>query len=176
MISDFFIFWDNLGLVQEDLAISPCRLYESYFLLLILDVNFVKLQTKYTYNKRGSVTSSEKMAHKIGYSVYHSGITVTKTRKKRWGMGEKNNCLTLVFPAIVVSMWNTKRPLLVKCVPLTRCVLSRLANVCSWTWYFLHYDTEETWGLHTFFWSYLIFGGSLLFPAQTTNENANVCS
>ena len=76
-------------MVQEDLAISPCRLYESYFLLLILDVNFVKLQTKYTYNKRGSVTSSEKMAHKIGYSVYHSDIKITKTRKKDEGWGKK---------------------------------------------------------------------------------------
>ena len=41
------IVWDNLGMVQEDLAISPCGLYESYFLLLVLVVNFVKLQKIY---------------------------------------------------------------------------------------------------------------------------------
>ena len=82
-------------------------------------------------------------------------------------MGEKNNCLTLVSPAIVVSMWNTKRPLLVKCVPLTQCVLSRLANVCSWTWYFLHYDIEETWITHIFL---IIFDFPLKLALYSTNN------
>ena len=47
-------------MVQEDLAISPCGLYKSYFLLLILVVNVVKLQQKiYIYN-HDTVASSEK--------------------------------------------------------------------------------------------------------------------
>ena len=47
-------------MVQEDFAISPCGLYKSYFLLLILVVNVVKLQQKiYIYN-HDTVASSEK--------------------------------------------------------------------------------------------------------------------
>ena len=47
-------------MVQEDLAISPCGLYESYFLLLILIVNVVKLQQKIYIYQHDSVTSSGK--------------------------------------------------------------------------------------------------------------------
>ena len=90
--------------------------------------------------------------------------------KKKMRDGEKNNCLTLVSPAIVVSMWNTKRPLLVKCVPLTQCVLSRLANVCSWTWYFLHYDIEETWITHIFL---IIFDFPLKLALYSTKHRKN---
>ena len=45
-------------MVQEDLAISPGGLYESYFLYIILVVNIVKLQ-KNTYYKHDAVMSSE---------------------------------------------------------------------------------------------------------------------
>ena len=46
-------------MVQEDLAISPCGFYESYFLLLVLVVNFVKLQKNiYKYISIIRITSS----------------------------------------------------------------------------------------------------------------------
>ena len=46
-VFQLLIFWDNLGMVQEDLAISPGGLYESYFLyIILLVVNIVKLRKK----------------------------------------------------------------------------------------------------------------------------------
>ena len=69
-ISGFLIIWDNLCMVQEDLAISPCGLYESYFLLLILVVNFVKLQQKIYIYQHDSVTSSGKWLKAFARNLY----------------------------------------------------------------------------------------------------------
>ena len=67
-------------MVQEDIAISPRRLYESYFLLLIWVVNFSNC--KKNNHKQDTVNYEfEDKAHKEGYSVYHSDITATKKKR-----------------------------------------------------------------------------------------------
>ena len=94
-------------MVQEDLAISPCRLYESYFLLSILVVNVVEQEKKII--KHDTVAKSN-LAHKKGYSINHSDITATKTNEKmRDEKGESDkagskqfvNCVIMVSDDLV---------------------------------------------------------------------------
>ena len=60
-VFQLLIFWDNLGMVQEDLAISPGGLYESYFLYIIFGCKYCQIEEKKnTYYKHDAVTSSEK--------------------------------------------------------------------------------------------------------------------
>ena len=72
-------------MVQEDLAISPCGLYESYFLLLILVVNFVKLQQKIYIYQHDSVTSAGKWLtiRGIPSTIQISDITATRKKDKK---------------------------------------------------------------------------------------------
>ena len=61
--------------------ISPCGIYESYFLyIILLVVNIVKLRKKLHIISTMRLQVRKQMAHKKGYSVYHSDITATKKK------------------------------------------------------------------------------------------------
>ena len=48
-IFQLLIFWDILGMVQEDLAISPGGLYESYFLHILFGCKYCQITKKYIW-------------------------------------------------------------------------------------------------------------------------------